>query len=77
MNRSTLGIALALTGLSLYSLDALAGAKPAIMRAFQAAKTARMAGRELSDDCVERGDEFRLLLLYLRRERAWAGVGAI
>ena len=45
----------------------LASAKPAVMRAFQAAKGARSGGRPLGDDLIERGDEFRLFLLYLRR----------
>ena len=41
-------------------------AKPAIMRAFQAAKNAVKTGTARGDDYVER-PEFRLLLLYLRR----------
>ena len=48
-----------------------ARAKPAVMRAFQAAKVARPSGSQpnasLRDDVVERGAEFRLFLLYLKR----------
>ena len=41
--------------------------KPAIMRAFQAAKAAGKSANARGDDYVEDGREFRLLLLYLRR----------
>ena len=46
--------------------DSLFDAKPAIMRAFQAAKNAVKTKSPHGDDYVER-PEFRLLLLYLRR----------
>ena len=45
----------------------LAAAKPAIMRAFQAAKGACVSRSPLGSDMVEAGEEFRLLLLYLRQ----------
>ena len=53
-----------------------AGGRPALQRAFSAAKSVRQKGQQaggapgspkLADDMVERGDEFRLLLLYFRR----------
>ena len=53
--------------------EALFRAKPVMMRAFQAAKDAvqskakSKAKAELASRYVERGEEFRLLLLYLRR----------
>ena len=47
----------------------LADSKAAVMRAFQAAKGAGVSRSALSDDCVEAGEEFRLLLLYLRQVR--------
>ena len=46
--------------------DELFNAKPAIMRAFQAAKGAAKTGSKLGADFVERA-EFRLLLVYLKR----------
>ena len=46
--------------------DRLFEAKPAIMRAYQAAKNAVPGENKLSADFVER-KEFRLLLLYLKR----------
>ena len=49
------------------SPQALAGAKPAVLRAFNAAKAVRKGGRPLGDDLIERGEEFRLFLLYTRR----------
>ena len=45
----------------------LASKKQALLRAFQASKGARRGTRALSDDMVEKGEEFRLLLLYLHR----------
>eukprot|EP01012_Entosiphon_sulcatum_P046858 TRINITY_DN63233_c0_g1_i1.p1 TRINITY_DN63233_c0_g1~~TRINITY_DN63233_c0_g1_i1.p1 ORF type:complete len:183 (-),score=42.41 TRINITY_DN63233_c0_g1_i1:127-675(-) len=47
-------------------LDALFDAKPAIMRAFQAAKHYAKSKARQGDDYVERS-EFRLLLVYLRK----------
>ena len=47
--------------------QALAGAKPAVLRAFNAAKAVRKGGKALGDDLIERGEEFRLFLLYTRR----------
>ncbi len=46
-------------------LDSVFDAKPAIMRAFQAAKNAVKTKSPRGDDYIER-PEFRLLLLYLR-----------
>ena len=47
--------------------EPLLRAKPAILRAFQAAKGARVSRQQLGADMVESGEEFRLLLLYLQR----------
>lgn len=47
-------------------LDEIAAAKPVMMRAFQVAKKARGSSSKLGADYVERGEEFRQLLLNLR-----------
>lgn len=48
-------------------LESLFAAKPAIMRAFQVAKGLKKSKTAAGNDTVGRGEEFRLLLLYLAR----------
>ena len=48
-------------------LESLFAAKPAIMRAFQVAKGSKKSKTVAGNDTVGRGEEFRLLLLYLAR----------
>ena len=48
-------------------LESLFAAKPAIMRAFQVAKGSKPSKTAAGNDTVGRGEEFRLLLLYLAR----------
>ena len=48
-------------------IPGLAGKKQALLRAFQASKGARRGASALADDMLEKGEEFRLFLLYLHR----------